>query len=829
MTEDRADQIVNDYFEQLRKALLPMPRLRRDQLLEELRAHVAAARDGAPADSEAVAREVLERLGDPEDIAAEALSAPHARRKGWTVFVPRWSVLAGGALVVLIVALVLSLVLPGSTPTSSSDPGHSAPVVAVGGFPTGIAVDSGHQTVYVAAGETNNVSMFAEASCNATTTTGCADPRSVPTGGQDPIGVVADPSTSTLYVVNGGSNTLAVIGTNTCNGTDHSGCSASPTLVPVAGGPEFLALNSATHTVYTADTNSGTVSVLDAQTCNARSTSGCTRTLGSVPVGAGAFPIAVDQATNTVYVGTNQGVAVIDGATCDGSDMSGCAKQPVTIPLSNVPAGIAVDDAQHTLYVSGESGTVAVINTSSCNTTDSKGCAAMPTMVPVGADARGATFDAATSTLYVANADSDTVSMVDTNHCNASTTSGCAKLPAPVPVGSSPRRIAIGDPSGTAYVVNVLGNNVSLLSSQSCNATDAAGCPSANPAGTSGAGTAAGGGAAVGIGSSASAGSAGSASAAAGAGSDSTCTPSSTAPTTGPIAASGTVAGMSWSLRTASGQTGANAIEDGALILNGQAYGLCPGFPNPAELQLLDPGATGVVAGVIGYPGKATVQVSESTVGTFDVGTPLPAPAVQIVQGVSFFIGALPKSACDYPSLELNATAAGVSAQHNLGFGACAANQIVPITASQGEWDLPAAQSPSSAATTTTSAVAAPGPSAPNLPAAGKQPADPASAKSDVQNVFKAVYGQGTASQKLHLVEGANQAVIAAANAAGQAHAQILRGVGAGRAPGGLHGSERRRRALRDRLSRHPGRRAQGRVHGPRRKYVEGDPRHVLR
>ena len=88
MTEDRADQIVNDYFEQLRKALLPMPRLRRDQLLEELRAHVAAALDGAPADSEAAAREVLERLGDPEDIAAEALSAPHARRKGWTVFVP---------------------------------------------------------------------------------------------------------------------------------------------------------------------------------------------------------------------------------------------------------------------------------------------------------------------------------------------------------------------------------------------------------------------------------------------------------------------------------------------------------------------------------------------------------------------------------------------------------------------------------------------------------------------------------------------------------------------------------------------------------------------
>ena len=75
MSEERAEQIVNDYFGHLRKALLPMPRHRRDQLLDELRAHVEAARAGSPADSEAAVREVLERLGDPEDIAAEALAA----------------------------------------------------------------------------------------------------------------------------------------------------------------------------------------------------------------------------------------------------------------------------------------------------------------------------------------------------------------------------------------------------------------------------------------------------------------------------------------------------------------------------------------------------------------------------------------------------------------------------------------------------------------------------------------------------------------------------------------------------------------------------------
>jgi len=55
---------------------------------------------------------------------------------------------------------------------------------------------------------------------------------------------------------------------------------------------------------------------------------------------------------------------------------------------------------------------------------------------------------------------------------------------------------------------------------------------------------------------------------------------------------------------------------------------------------------------------------------------------------VSFFIGALPASACDYDSLELNTTSPGVSAEHNVGFGACTPNELVPISESQGIWQL---------------------------------------------------------------------------------------------------------------------------------------------
>ncbi len=171
--------------------------------------------------------------------------------------------------------------------------------------------------------------------------------------------------------------------------------------------------------------------------------------------------------------------------------------------------------------------------------------------------------------------------------------------------------------------------------------------------------------------------------------------PASALTSTASEVASGTTGGQAWTLWSKKGETGARGIEDGGLVIHGRAYGLCPGYPNPAELELADiAGGHGLAFGVVGYPGPAKVQLYQSTAGTFNTGKPLPAPQVKIVEGISFFIGALPRSACDYPSLELNATSPGVSDEHNLGFGTCTAGKLVPITASQGIWQLPPGQFP---------------------------------------------------------------------------------------------------------------------------------------
>ena len=86
MSEPEA--IVRDYFARLKRALAPLPGSRRNQLLDDLREHVTMARADVADESETSVREILDHLGTPEEIAAEALAGT-GRWDGWTRG-PRW-------------------------------------------------------------------------------------------------------------------------------------------------------------------------------------------------------------------------------------------------------------------------------------------------------------------------------------------------------------------------------------------------------------------------------------------------------------------------------------------------------------------------------------------------------------------------------------------------------------------------------------------------------------------------------------------------------------------------------------------------------------------
>lgn len=68
----RVDTLVDRCLTDLEAELAGLPADRRREILDEVGEHIAAARTTLDAESEAAIRNVLERLGDPADIAAEA-------------------------------------------------------------------------------------------------------------------------------------------------------------------------------------------------------------------------------------------------------------------------------------------------------------------------------------------------------------------------------------------------------------------------------------------------------------------------------------------------------------------------------------------------------------------------------------------------------------------------------------------------------------------------------------------------------------------------------------------------------------------------------------
>lgn len=84
MTAPRADEIIAGYLARLETALEPVPDVRRQELLDDVRAHIAEARIALSDETDADLLNILDRLGDPADMAAaeigRAESAPPNRR-----------------------------------------------------------------------------------------------------------------------------------------------------------------------------------------------------------------------------------------------------------------------------------------------------------------------------------------------------------------------------------------------------------------------------------------------------------------------------------------------------------------------------------------------------------------------------------------------------------------------------------------------------------------------------------------------------------------------------------------------------------------------------
>ena len=222
--------------------------------------------------------------------------------------------------------------------------------------------------------------------------------------------------------------------------------------VLVGSGPQQVALDTATHTAYVADQNDDALSVINTSSCNALNIRGCGQVPATVAAGNGPVALAVNQATDTVYVAdvSSDTVSVINGATCNASRTSGCGQKPPLVTVAGGPDAVAVDPATDTVYVtsggtnfSGTGHELSVINGATCNGTVTSSCGQVPATVTVGSFPFGAAFDSATDTVYVTNANDNTMSVVNAAVCNAERISGCGQRPPTVTVGRFPIPVAV--------------------------------------------------------------------------------------------------------------------------------------------------------------------------------------------------------------------------------------------------------------------------------------------------------------------------------------------------------------------------------------------------
>jgi DNA-binding beta-propeller fold protein YncE len=353
------------------------------------------------------------------------------------------------------------------------------PQIRVGGFPTGMSLNPATDTLYVGNGTADNVSLISGRTCNAASTTGCGQHIVAVSAGRDPIGSIEDQSSNTIYVINSSSDSVVVLGGATCDAAATSGCSTTLGQIAVGSGPEFGDLNPKTHTLYVANVEGNTISVINTSSCNAETQAGCgTALVASIQTGSGSepFAVAVNPSTDTVYVtdlGTRT-VAVLDGATCNATITSRCT--PDFVPVGAGPAGIAVDQATDTVYVADEtSDQLSVFSGASCNASVTSGCRRPAFHVAAGNGARGVAVDDSTNTVYVVDTRSNSVTVLSARTCNGRVHSGCSR-PARVVVGSSPRRVVIDPSTDTIYVSNAGTDTVSMIDGKTCNSAVHSGC-----------------------------------------------------------------------------------------------------------------------------------------------------------------------------------------------------------------------------------------------------------------------------------------------------------------------------------------------------------------
>ncbi|WP_083700583.1 serine/threonine-protein kinase [Mycobacterium sp. IS-836] len=238
--------------------------------------------------------------------------------------------------------------------------------------------------------------------------------------GNGAFGIAVDSAEHSVYVANTGSNSVSAVDT----------ASRTVTATTAVGRhPVGLAVDPSTKTIYVTNYDDSSVSVIDIAS---------NKVIASVGVGTHPGGVVVDPDARIAYAttGDSASVSVIDTTT---------HTVTATVPTGKGPSRVAIDRTAHRLFVTTADPTVTVIDTANRTVIGSVALRGRPAGIAIDTDSH---------TAYIASGDDASVSFVDTNSLTVT---------ASVPVGQRPAGVAVDPATKTAYVANYSGASVSVI------------------------------------------------------------------------------------------------------------------------------------------------------------------------------------------------------------------------------------------------------------------------------------------------------------------------------------------------------------------------------
>jgi serine/threonine-protein kinase len=211
-----------------------------------------------------------------------------------------------------------------TTKSAPASPPKVTATISAAGDPQQLGVDPGTNALYVAT-VTESLSMINLTSRSAAST--------IPVGKVGVIGLAVDPATHTVYTANIGTDSVSVIDTSTNTVTAN---------IPAGRKPRSV-VDSGTQTLYTTNGDDQTVSVINPATRTVTAT---------IPVGIFPDQMAIDSGRHTLYVinyGANT-LSVIDLATNTVTSTVQVGAAP-TPDNDNPLMGMTVDPVSHSVYI----------------------------------------------------------------------------------------------------------------------------------------------------------------------------------------------------------------------------------------------------------------------------------------------------------------------------------------------------------------------------------------------------------------------------------------------------------------------------------------------